>query len=80
MGEEPVPRDEMLTKEELAAKLKVSLRSIENWQHAGYLPFFKVANVVRFHWPDIVAHLKANFSGRKQTEMLKVRAARANQF
>ena len=51
----------MLTKMELAAKLKVSLRTVGNWQRDGFLPGVKIANVVRFHWPEVVEHLKANF-------------------
>jgi hypothetical protein len=53
--------DEMLTKAELAAKLKVIERTIENWQAAGYLPYLKISNVVLFYWPDVVEHLRANF-------------------
>ncbi len=53
--------DEMLTKKELAAKLKVTLRTIENWQRAGHLPFIKVSSVVLFHWPEILEHLQTNF-------------------
>jgi len=52
----------MLTKEELAAKLKVAVRTIENWQHEGYLPFIKVAKVVMFYWPTVLAHLQTHFS------------------
>ena len=55
------PGDEMLTKHELAAKLKVSVRCIENWQRAGHLPYIKIASVVLFVWPDVVTHLKTNF-------------------
>ena len=55
------PGDEMLTKHELAAKLKVSVRCIENWQRAGHLPFIKIGSVVLFIWPDVVSHLKTNF-------------------
>jgi len=55
------PRDEMLTKKELAAKLKVTVRTIENWQREGHLPFIKISSVVLFHWPEVVEHLKANF-------------------
>lgn len=58
----PAADSEMLTKEELAAKLRVALRTIENWQHEGYLPFLKIANVVLFHWPTVLAHLQNNFS------------------
>lgn len=52
---------EMLTKKELAARLKVTVRSIENWQREGYLPFLKISSVVLFHWPEVLEHLKANF-------------------
>ena len=56
------PADVMLTKEELAGKLRVSVRCIENWQHEGYLPFIKVATVVMFYWPMVLTHLHAHFS------------------
>jgi hypothetical protein len=55
------PRDEMLTKRELAAKLKVTVRTVENWQREGFLPFIKISSVVLFHWPEVIEHLKANF-------------------
>jgi DNA-binding XRE family transcriptional regulator len=56
------PADVMLNKKELAPKLKVSVRTIENWQHEGYLPFIKVANVVIFYWPTVLTHLQTHFS------------------
>ena len=56
-----VAQDEMLTKGELAAKLKVTIRTIENWQRDGFLPYIKISSVVLFHWPEVLEHLKANF-------------------
>ena len=56
------PADVMLSKNELAPKLRVSVRTIENWQRKRYLPFIKVANVVIFYWPTVLAHLQAHFS------------------
>ncbi len=56
------PADVMLSKEELAPKLRVSVRTIENWQRKRYLPFIKVANVVIFYWPTVLAHLQTHFS------------------
>ena len=53
--------DEMLTKDELATKLKVTARTLEKWQAAGLLPYFKISSVVLFYWPDVLAHLKTNF-------------------
>jgi len=61
----PAPRreapDDMLTKKELAGRLKLTVRTIENWQRRGVLPFLKIRKVVLFHWPDVVERLKANF-------------------
>lgn len=56
-----IAQDEMLTKRELAAKLKVTIRTIENWQRDGFLPYIKISSVVLFHWPEVLEHLKANF-------------------
>lgn len=53
--------DEMLTKKELAAKLKVTVRTIENWQREGHLPFIKISTVVLFHWPEVLEHLQTHF-------------------
>ncbi|MBA4150300.1 MAG: excisionase family DNA-binding protein [Verrucomicrobia bacterium] len=54
-------RDEMLTKKELAAKLKVGVRTIERLMQSGRLPFLKLPNLVLFHWPDVLEQLKASF-------------------
>jgi excisionase family DNA binding protein len=61
------PSDVMLTKKELAQRLKVTLRTIENWQRRGVLPFVKMGKIVLFHWPDVVEHLKANFRVCRRT-------------
>jgi excisionase family DNA binding protein len=52
---------ELLTKKELAARLKVATRTLENWQSRGILGCIRVGKVVRFHWPDVVRNLKTNF-------------------
>ena len=62
MGEgQAGPGDEMLTKKELSVRLKITVRTVENWQRRGLLPFVKISKVVLFYWPDVVDHLKANF-------------------
>ena len=53
--------EEFLTKKELAGRLKVSVRSCENWQRNNLFPFIKVNKIVRFYWPDVLKHLQANF-------------------
>ena len=61
---QPLPLDEekeLLTKIELAARLKVNVRTIERWLHDGVLPQYKLGTVIRFHWPEVMARLKAKY-------------------
>lgn len=63
--------DEFISKKELAARLKVNVRTIERWQHDDLLPYFKVGTVVLFNWPEVVERLKTNFKvGSTKTEGL----------
>ncbi len=61
--------DGMLTKKDLAARLRVTLRTIENWQRVGHLPFIKISNVVLFHWPDVLDHLNTHFKVQRRGAM-----------
>lgn len=54
--------DELLTAEDMAARLQVSERTIERWQHDGTLPFLRLGQTVRFHWPAVLAHLLEHFT------------------
>ena len=55
-------QDVMLSKEDLAARLNVAVRTIENWQQKHYLPTIKVEHLVMFYWPTVVLHLHTHFS------------------
>ena len=61
------PSDVMLNKRELAERLKMTVRTVENWQRRGALPFVKVGKVVLFHWPDVLEHLKTNYRVCRRT-------------
>jgi predicted site-specific integrase-resolvase len=50
--------NELLNKKEVAARLKVTTRTIENWQQRGVIPFIKIKKVTLFCWDDVVRHLK----------------------
>ena len=54
--------EELLTRRELAARCQVDVRTVERWQADGVVPFIKVREVVRFHWPTTIAHLLAHFT------------------
>jgi excisionase family DNA binding protein len=56
------PREELLTADEVAVLLKVTVRTVERWQQDGVLPFLRLGHAVRFHWPAVVQHLTANFT------------------
>lgn len=54
--------DAFFTRKEVAVKLKVTPRTIDNWQRDGILPVIKIATVVLFYWPMVVNHLIAHFT------------------
>ena len=47
----------MITKKELAEKVKVSLPTIDKWRTQG-MPFIKIGKNVRFDWLDVEQWLK----------------------
>jgi hypothetical protein len=34
------------------------VRTIEHWQHDGFVVSIKIGSVVRYHWPDVLQQLK----------------------
>lgn len=50
----------LLTQDEVAARLKVGLRTLVRLQHDGAVPFIVLGKSVRFYWPAVVSHLNAN--------------------
>jgi excisionase family DNA binding protein len=49
--------DSLLTKRNLAPRLKCSVRAVDEWMRKGRLPYIKVGKTVRFRWADVVAKL-----------------------
>jgi len=50
--------DELLSKKEVAARLRISPRTLDQWMHAGRVPFLKIAKSVRFRWSSVVEKLE----------------------
>ena len=48
----------LITKRELAARLRKTPRCIEIWMKARYLPYIKIGHSVLFDWQEVVASLK----------------------
>lgn len=51
-------KDVALDKTQVARRLNISLRTLENWMAQGDIPYWKCKKVVRFYWPDVEAHLR----------------------
>ena len=60
-SESQVATEGYITKEEVARRLKKTVRTVENWQRRGYIPFIKAGRSVLFNWADVQAHLQQNF-------------------
>jgi excisionase family DNA binding protein len=52
--------DGLLTKEELAPKLRRSTRTVDSWMKAGRLPYLKIGRSVLFSWPQVIDKLNAH--------------------
>ena len=47
----------LLTKSEVAIKLRRSRRTVESWMRQKKLPYFKIGKTVLFRWPDVLEKL-----------------------
>ena len=50
--------DEILAKHETADRLKISMRTLDQWMRSGRVPFLKIGKTVRFRWLDVLAQLQ----------------------
>jgi excisionase family DNA binding protein len=51
--------DALLTKKELAPKLRISRRSVDNWVRNRKIPYYKLGKSIRFRWADVLEKLNA---------------------
>ncbi len=53
--------NELITKDELARRLKVTTRTINEWMNHLRLPHIKAGRAVRFNWTSVVNHLERHY-------------------
>ncbi len=53
---------EFLTTRELAKRVKVTERTIQNWTANGTIPSLKVGRVRRYLWSEVCATLVADYT------------------
>ena len=51
--------DGLLTKRELAARLRRSTRTTDDWMRKGKLPYLKIGKTVLFRWQDVLEKLNS---------------------
>ena len=49
--------DGLLTKRELAKKLKVSVRTLDDWMRRGRIAYLKIGKTVRYRYSDVLEKL-----------------------
>jgi excisionase family DNA binding protein len=61
----------LLNRKQAAEHFQVTIRTIENWSRAGYLPYYKVGSEVRYRLSDIMALWDEKYSVRRRGTLLK---------
>ena len=51
----------LLTKPEVATRLRKTTRTIDTYMTRGILPYFKIGRSVLFNWTDVQRHLDKHF-------------------
>ena len=57
MTNKHTPAQELITKTQLAKKLKVTTKTIENWTKDGLIPVIKINTQVRYNWSEVLEQL-----------------------
>lgn len=51
--------DGLLTKRELATKLRVSVRTLDEWMRRGRIAYLKIGKSCRYRYSDVLERLNA---------------------
>ena len=54
----------LIDRDQLAAAIRVSRRTVDQWRADGVVPYIKVGSVVRFDLADVLAALRERFCVR----------------
>lgn len=49
--------ESFIDKADVGRRLRVGLRTVEEWMRLGLLPYYKIGSSVRFKWSEVEAHL-----------------------
>ncbi len=61
-GSQDTPESEYLDKNQLAKRLKISIRTVDNMIAKGQLPFLRLSGkIIRFPWGEVLEHLNRHY-------------------
>ncbi len=63
--------ERLLTKQEMADRLQVDLRTVERWMAMGVLQPLRILGVVRFDWAEELERLKGSHAGQGSSDRAK---------
>ena len=61
-----------IDKAEVAKRLGLKLRTVDDWMRRGLLPYYKPGQLVRFRWSEIQAHLGESCRVVRRSRELRV--------
>jgi excisionase family DNA binding protein len=59
------------TRTQLAERINISLRTVDDWRERGIIPYLKIGGVIRFDFAQVMAALRERYEVKE-----KARAAR----
>lgn len=52
---------ELLSKKQVAQRLSISTRTLDEWMRSRRLPYLKIGKTVRFSWETVVSHFAERY-------------------
>jgi excisionase family DNA binding protein len=53
--------EQYIDKAEVARRLDVQVRTIDNWMRQGKIPYFKISRAVKFKWSDVDSFMRDRY-------------------
>jgi excisionase family DNA binding protein len=62
----------LINKKQMAQKLCVTARTLENWMREGFVPYIKIGRCVRYDLEDVMAALKRRHGRNMSSDAFRV--------
>ena len=62
----------LINKKQMAQKLCVTARTLENWMREGFVPYIKIGRCVRYDMEDVMPALKRRHGRNMSSDAFRV--------